>query len=420
MKKTTFLLVAVVFLASCAKQRTTEESVDKWNGYAKYLKMGEQTHTIYAGKNNIVVGTATYGIDDNANFYVTYDCSATEWKLKETHMYAGDKQFMPVNKKNNPKINRFPFKTVHNPKVETYTYLVPLVDLPPAEEPGFAVASQCVVYRDTKCHDGQEKVAWAEGDFKFTDKGKGWYDIYYFNQPVFEYTILYGLSYADDSLRLYHLDITNGVTELTFTEYVGNTSGTYDAAAYDVESDMLFFAKTNTNELWVNLLCDEDSSYLAGTLAGFANNASFANDMYYYIDSTDNTIHSVSFLEDWTIDYESVLDTIPSAIEIYDIAWDPAGDTLYILGELNGGGKELLSWDPVTEVFYSTAITITSGAQIAFGSDGILYAIAPITEGGSYSQTYMINTSTGVLTPIADDVIIIDDPFSDIAGGRLM
>jgi hypothetical protein len=422
MKKASLLLIAIVLLASCEKKNPIDSQTDKWNGYERFLKMGEQVHNLYAGRTNIIVGTVTYGIDDNANFYVTYDCSSTEWSLKKTNMYAGDKKYLPVNRrKGDPKIDRFPHKTNHYPRVETYTYRIPLVNLPPAEEPGFAVASHALVYRSVKCGEqGQEKEAWAEGDFKFTDKCKGWYDIYYFNQPVYEYTILYGLSYSNDSLRLYHMDVTNGITELNFSEFVGNTAGTYDGAAYDSESGMLFFTKVNTGELWVNLLKDEDSSYVAGTLNGSATNATFSEDVFYYVDDNTNTIHGVTFNTDWTIASETVLDTVPSSITVNDIAMNLEGTIMYILGEVNGGGRELLSWDLATETFYSMAITITGGAQIAFGSDGILYAIAPIVEGGTHSQTYTVDTSTGSLTPIEDDVIIIDDPFSDITGGPLM
>jgi hypothetical protein len=420
MKKLVFLCLVVLIAASCARNERDGSIIsDQWNGYERFLKMGEQTHNLYAGKNNIIVGTVTYGIDDSANFYVTYDCSSTEWKLKKTHLYAGDKKFLPINKKGNPKIDRFPNKKVHNPSAEVYTYRIPLVNLPPADEPGFAVAAHALVHRPTKCED-VEKAAWAEGDFKFTDKGKGWYDIYYFNQPVNEYTILYGLTVTNDSLRVYHIDLTNGITDLTLTEYVGNTSGSYDGAAFDVESKMLFFTKTNTQELWVNLLSDEDSSYLAGTLAGHATNACFGNDLFYYVDAATNRIHGVSFNEDWTISGETILDTVPGVVTVHDIALTPAGDIMYILGQVNSGNQELISWNIATGAFYSTSIAINDGAQIAYGSDGILYAIAPIVPGGGHSQTFMVDTSNGTLTPIEDDDIIIDDPFSDITTGPIM
>jgi hypothetical protein len=32
----------------------------------------------------------------------------------------------------------------------------------------------------------------------------------------------------------------------------------------------------------------------------------------------------------------------------------------------------------------------------------------------------MVDTSTGVLTPIKDGIIIIDDTFSDLSSGRIM
>jgi hypothetical protein len=335
-------------------------------------------------------------------------------------MYAGDKKFIPINKNRNARIDRFPLKTYHNPKVETFTYRIPLTSLPPCEQPGFAVSCYCEVQKSTKCDGGIIRDAWAEGDFKFTCKGKGWYDIYFFNQPVHEYTILYGITYSNDSLRLYHLDITNGKTDLTFAEYVGNSAGTYDGAAYDVESGMLFFSKTNTDELFVNLLKDEDSSYVAGTLAGKATNATFSNGMFYYVDANTNTIHGVTFQENWAISSEVILDTIPSTIVVNDITMNLEGNIMYILGQVNGGGRELISWNLATETFYSMAITINSGAQISYGSDGLLYAIAPITPGGSHSQTFTIDTSTGVLTQIEDDIIIIDDPFSDITRGPIM
>lgn len=418
MKRALLFLFAILLMASCVKKTTVEEPVDKWNGYENFLKMGEQTHNIYANKNNVIVGTATYGIDDDANFYVTYDCSSTDWSIRKTRLFAGDKKFMPINRNRTARLDRFPHKTNHYPMLETYTYRIPLTSLPPCEEPGFAVASYCEVQKTTKC-DNIIRDAWAEGDYKFTCKGKGWYDIYFFNQPVYEYTILYGLSYANDSLRVFHIDVTNGITEKTFSEYVGESNGSYDAAAYDVESGMLFFSKLNTGELWVNLLIDEDSSYVAGTLNGEATNATFSNDVYYYVDANTNTIHGVTFNQYWAIASEAILDTIPSAITVNDIAMNPDGDIMYILGQLNGGGRELISWDLSTETFYSTAIVINSGAQIAFGSDGVLYAIAPIVEGGSHSQTYTVNTSNGTLTPIEDDVIIIDDPFSDITTGPI-
>ena len=169
MKNLTLLLVALLFIAGCAKvQETENEPVNKWNGYA-LLKSGEIVHTLWAGQH-IDVGTVTYGIDDNANFYVTYDCTPSGWLISETHMFAGDKKDMPVNKPGMPKIGKFPNKGTH-PNVSVVTYTVPLSELPPYEEPGFVVATHAVVNNP----DGGNETAWGEGDFVFSDKGWGWF-----------------------------------------------------------------------------------------------------------------------------------------------------------------------------------------------------------------------------------------------------
>ena len=64
--------------------------------------------------------------------------------------------------------------------------------------------------------------------------------------------------------------------------------------------------------------------------------------------------------------------------------------------------------------------SVTSGSQLASGSDGVLYVIEPVT-GGQGVTAYDVNTEDGTLTEINDgDIIIIDDPFSDIATGPIM
>ena len=416
MKNFFLLLIALLMVTACSRQSATDDQlVDKWNGYQKYLKVGEQYHTLWAGKN-INVGTCTYGIDENANFYVTYDCSASGWTISETHMFAGDKIDLPRNKPGSPKIGQFPNSGCHNPRVSSYTYRVPLSTLPPCAEPGFVVASHCVV----RSPSGRTETAWAEGDYKFTDKDWGWYDIYYYNQPPNKFTILYGTSYVNDTLKLYHIDVTNGKTDLILKEFLGTGTDRLDAAAYDEETGMFFFANYTTNVLYANNLKDLDPSYVSGSITGKAGSATFFDNQYFYVDEVAKTINKVTFNSTWNVAAETVLDTIPSAIVINDIAMNPTGTTLYMIGQVNGGGRELISWDLNTETFYSMSISITSGAQLAYGSDGVLYAIAPIVEGGSHSLTYTINPSSGTLTPIEDDVIIIDDPFSDISLGPIM
>jgi hypothetical protein len=413
MKKLFVFFIATLLLAACTKQSAVDQpTTDKWNGYSKYLKMGEVVHILWAGKN-INVGTATYGIDDNANFYVTYNTTASGWTMSETHMYAGDKKFMPLNKPGSPKIGHFPNSGTHNPRISTKTYTVPLSTLPPCEEPGFVVASHCVV----RSPSGQVETAWADGDFTFKDKNWGWFDIYYFNQPENPYTVLYGTVHTLDSLKVYHLNMTTGAVTMVLKEYVGNTSGSYDATAYDVESGMFMFTNYNTRELFMNQMGDADPSFSAGFLSGTSASGTYYNGGFYYVNPDFNTINKVTFNTDWTIAAEITLDTIPDVVTVNDIAMSPTGDYLYIVGEVNNGTTEMIKWSVAADAYYTIALNLDEGTQIAFGSDGLLYAIAPEIIVGN-NVAYTVNTNTGVLTEIDEgEVIIIDDAIIDISRG---
>jgi len=416
MKKFIVLFFAMALLASCVKQAHVDQPSDKWNGYDKFLKSGEQYHTLYAGRN-IPIGTATYGIDENANFYVTYDCSATGWKMYETHMFAGDKKLMPVNKPGHPKVGQFPNSNCHYPSVSVYTYRVPLTSLPPCEEPGFVVAAHCAVI--SPC--GQEESAWAEGDFKFTDKFWGWYDIYFYNQPPNEFKMLYGTGTDNGYLVLYQIDVTNNTSEAIWSEYVGSTGGSYDAAAYDVETSNLYFTNYETGQLWVNNLEDDLNSILCGTLSGTAQSATFYDGSYYYVKVETKSICRVDFNTDFTISAITALSTIPNSVTVSDIAMSPAGDCMYIIGDVTDGtGTQLIKWDIATNIYYTMSIDVEPGSKIAYGPDDELYCISEINTSTGESVAYIVDVATGVLTPIKDGVIIIDDPFSDLSSGRIM
>lgn len=413
MKKTAFFIVVIIILASCGKKDAgTDLHGSKWNGYGKYLKSGEQVHTLWAGQN-INVGTVTYGIDDNANFFATYDCSASGWMISETHLFAGDKATMPINRPGAPKIGQFPYSTNHDPWVSAYTCTVPLIQLPPCESPGFVVAAHCIVSSPY----GQTETAWAEGDYSFSDKGWGWYDDYYYSQGP-ESVILYATLVHNDSLVLYHFDVLNADGDIMLKEYVGNSPGTYDGAAYDPVSGMFFFTNYNTGELWVNQVRGEDPSFISGTLMGTAASGTFYNGAYYYVNEDLNTINRVIFTSNWTIQEELILDTLPGVISVNDIAMAPSGEMLYIMGQCDDGGMELLSWSPDTRIFYTMSIGIDEDAQIAFGSDGQLYTIVPVAGAPGFSAVYSIDLTDGVLQEISEgSLIVIGDPFSDMSIG---
>jgi hypothetical protein len=416
MKNAVNYFITFLLMTSCVNRTITEDAADPWNGYSRYLKMGEAIHTLWAGKN-INIGTVTYGIDENANFYATYDCSNSGWSISESHMFAGDKMDLPLNKPGQPKIGQFPNSEVHNPPVSVYTYRVPLSQLPPCENPGFVVASHCVAHSP----NGRTETAWAEGDFKFTDKSWGWFDCYFYDQPSNEFTILYGTTYYQDSLRVFFINATTGDADMILQEYVGNTAGIYDGAAFDPESGMFFFANYTTGELWANELQGEDPSFNLGHLDGLAASGTFYNGAYYYVDENLNTINMVTFTNEWTIATETVLDVIPSMITVNDIAMNPEGDLLYLIGQCEGGQTELVSWNPANHTFYTMSIPLNDAAQIAYGSDGVLYTVAPSFGGGSPTGIYWVQTETGILTELQEgELIIVEDPFSDITGGPVM
>jgi hypothetical protein len=250
----------------------------------------------------------------------------------------------------------------------------------------------------------------------------GWYDNYsYIPETEAVYTILYGTTYSQDSLFLYHLNMTTGKVTQILKEYVGGVAGTYDGAAFDIDSSMFFFVNYETRELFANRMDDNIPSFSTGTLNGTAGSATYYNDTYYYVNADFNTINMVTFDSDWLIESETFLDSIPMVVTVNDIAMNPTGDTLYLLGEVNGGSPELIKYAIDADIYYTISLNITNGAQIAFGSDEVLYVIAPVIEGGSSSVAYTVNPNNGVLSEVDEGhIIIIPDAFTDISNGPPM
>ncbi len=412
MKKLFYFISMALLLSSCIEQSKTEEPSARWNGYFHFLKSGEVMHTLWAGKH-INIGTVTYGIDEDANFYACYDCSGSGWTISETHLYAGTLSQMPLNKPGRPKIGNFPCLGVHHPRVSTFTYRIPLTQLPPSSNPGFVVAAHCVAHSPY----GQNETAWAEGDYTFSDKGWGWYDTYYYDPQDDETNVLYGTVYRLDSLVVYHLDINSGASAIIMTEFVGEVTGTYDGAAYDDASGLFFFANYATGALWANFLNDDEPSFCTGTLSGISASGTFHDGAYYYVEEGSNSIRRVDFNGSWYITGETILDTVPSSVTVFDVAMDPAGDYLYLTGSVSGGASQLFVWEAATGQFYQSSLGIGDDVQIAFGNDGELYAITPLDSSGG-SGIYTISLEGETISEIdAEAIVIADDPFSDLTKG---
>ena len=95
---------------------------------------------------------------------------------------------------------------------------------------------------------------------------------------------------------------------------------------------MFFFTNTSTGELFANRLNDTLPSFITGNIIGVATSGTFDNGAYYYVNETGNTINKVTFTSTWVIACETVLDTIPSAIRVNDIAMNPEGNILLHAG----------------------------------------------------------------------------------------
>lgn len=406
MKKLLLLSGIVLLLIGCQKQQQDEQLADKWNGYEKFYKSGEMVKTLIAGQN-IDVGTVTYGIDFNANFYVTYQTSGS-WVMLETHMFAGVWADLPKNKPGNPKVGQFPYSGSHGAGVTTVTYTIPLENLPPCEDPGFIVATHAVV---KNLSNGQNETAWGNWDNEFCDRRWGGYSIYYYNEPPVAHTLLYGSAYDNGLLNIYVINATNGESDLVLSEDIGTyPTDTYDGIAWDPVSNYLFFTTYSegvVSELMINTMDENTISFSAGTLNGVAQSATFYDGKFYYINEADNTINAVIFSSDWSIGSETVVSTIPSNIVVNDLAISPDGSTIYMVGVYQTN-TQLISLDMSTDTYSTLNINLAGDTQIAYGSDDQLYTVSTIGTGSLVSS---LDPTTGTSNQISDQ---------DIGGGGVI
>lgn len=396
----------------------TEDPTDIWNGYFQFLKSGDVEYDLMAGRYT-KVGTVIYTMD-NGNFMLTYNLKGYDWVLEEAHMFAVDKAVMPVTNKKNPnlKIGLFPYHAYPNPGVDSLTFTIPLTSLPNYENRGYVVAAHCVV---RNVNTNQEETAWGKFPNPFTDNDWGWYDTLYFQQTNNEFTILFGTKHSNDSLMVFQLDMTNGSASLILKEYVGNTSGSYDGTAYDPETSMLYFTNYATGDLYRNDLSDEYESVWVGSLNGIAGSGAFYDNAFYYVDELGNTVNKVTISSTYTIESEIILDEIPYTVSINDICLSPDGTEIYMIGDVaNTNYAQFIKYVISTSQWSYTTVYISDGSQIAYGQDGILYAVSQFEEGDNYHITYgTINPVDGTYVIIDDDVIIEDNVIIDVSEGFL-
>lgn len=98
--------------------------------------------------------------NDMNNLYISIN-TKDKWFFGATHIYVGSKDNMPVNGGGNPKIGNFPYKSSHDPLVQSYLLTIPLAQL----DPCFIIAVHAEAYKlDDKGKVVQKETAWAEGE----------------------------------------------------------------------------------------------------------------------------------------------------------------------------------------------------------------------------------------------------------------
>ena len=167
------------------------------------------------------------------------------------------------------------------------------------------------------------------------------------------------------------------------------TNGTVQAAAYDPLTGDLFFVIGNT--LYVNNLNGEELSVVAGTLSGLPIGGVFLNGNYYYLDGDPNSPSYMEIIEvtltydpntgTWSLAENSDFsEAISNGLSIVDMASD--GSSIYFLGVDNLDNGFLFSFDG-NEFSDLTPTNLGADAQIAFGADGLMYAIVQDQDGNN-------------------------------------
>lgn len=149
-------LLSLIFMSSCTKEELTnlpeaDLSANLSLKSAEVPTLDNVECDLIAGQF-INVGKVIYS-HDATNIYVTY-LTTDGWKLSELHLYVGDLEGLPTNK-TAIQIGHFPF-SAENLNQTTYTFTVPILNLPKDDETGYTIAVHAIVKNGL-----QEETAWS-------------------------------------------------------------------------------------------------------------------------------------------------------------------------------------------------------------------------------------------------------------------
>jgi len=417
MKKLFLLLIVVAVITGCSKHEAIDSPQS--NDDNLYLKDYVMTLPLMAGQH-IDIGTVSILDAEDGFIEITYNLTGG-WTMDESHVFAGPDSDKPVNKPGSPKIGKFPFKEDHDPAVSTFTYVVPAGD--PNDPEAFSIAAHCAV----RGPNGQGETGWASGNHTFNDKGWGTYIYDFYNNATYVNNDFYGIENTGNGDLI--LSLINGGANRTDVIMIESVSanGTVQAAAYDPLTGDLFFVIGNT--LYVNNLNGEDLSVVAGVLSGLPVGGVFLDGNYYYVDGDPNSPNYMEIIEvtltfdpntgNWSLSENSdYSDAIPYDLAIIDLATD--GNIIYFIGvdDNDTPNDNLDDWVDMftfdgTDFSPITTTQLGPDSQIAFGADGLMYAIVVDANGNNVLS--LVSLGSGDVDPATPG----DGPIKDGDNGEI-
>jgi len=165
MKKTyTLILLTCLTILSCSTDneiitvqkdsRTTLEGTRQFNRDANncYTEID-----LIAGQH-YTAGIVSYQILNN-DLVVTYT-TTSGWEINATHLYVGECDAIPTNRRGNPKVGHFPYQSTEPAGTTEVVWVIPLSEIPECDG---CIAAHAEVSLDTG-NGTQQETAWANGE----------------------------------------------------------------------------------------------------------------------------------------------------------------------------------------------------------------------------------------------------------------
>ena len=302
----------------------------------------------------------------------------------------------PTTRKGNPKVGQFCFQDYPDPPTQSYT-----VDAISPDECHASGACSCAVFAahavvlDASSCDDAIVYGTMRGDGTFGHGG----DIYAIDLVSKTATWLFG----------------TGLTPGDQNQPNGN--------AYDAPNHRLYYSANGVEGGTPSSLYFYDFAGTqtgVGQLTGFVVGAAFYNGRYYYIPNGTDDLWAVSFLANGTMASNDLVLADFTGTKVYrfgDIAISTGGILYASTNGTSGSTAELFQIDLGTGPYTKICGTETAGCahslQLAFGSDGTLYAHSAGTG------EFFTVAANGVGTSIGSTTGSDTNQYTDLASGQL-